>query len=248
MSRVDAEPGARLPEKGLGLALEILEQVARRDEGSTAADIARAVGASRATVYRIVNSLVRDEYLVRRADFSGFLLGARVLELAAVVDAHRRPPYAPVVEALRTETGEAVHLFGFHSAGLTILDEDPAHPLSDPATLLGDPTRSAIGHLWLIGHHDRDAPRAPRWRTRPSAEDLRAIAEAYTVRGYTEQAAMLAPDRGCLAVPVRNERAETIGALTLSTSISRLSVAARHVHALRGGADELTRLEPLSGW
>ncbi|MDY0910624.1 IclR family transcriptional regulator [Microbacterium sp. CFBP9034] len=248
MSTQGTTPGARLPEKGLGLALEILEQVARHDEGSTAADIARAVGAPRATVYRIVNSLVRDEYLVRRADFSGFLLGARVLELAAVVDAHRRPAHAPVVEQLRRETGEAVHLFGFHSAGLTILDEDARHPLSDPATLLGDPTRSAIGHLWLLGHPDRDAPRAPRWRARPSAEDLRAIAGAYTVRGYTEQVAMLSPDRGCLAVPVHNEHSEAIGALTLSTSISRLSVAARHVHALRAGADALAGLEPLRGW
>ncbi|WP_164743600.1 IclR family transcriptional regulator [Microbacterium sulfonylureivorans] len=248
MSGVDAASRARLPEKGLGLALEILEQVARHDEGSTAADIARAVGAPRATVYRVVNSLVRDEYLVRRADFSGFLLGARVLELAAVVDAHRRPAYAPVVERLRAETGEAVHLFGFHSAGLTILDEDAKHPLSDPATLLGDPTRSAIGHLWLIAHPDREAPRAPRWTARPSAEELQAIADAYTVRGYTEQVAMLSPDRGCLAVPVRNHRAETVGAVTLSTSISRLSVAARHVHALRGAAEALAGVEPLSGW
>lgn len=245
---MDAAPGARLPEKGLGLALEILEQVARHDEGSTAADIARAVGAPRATVYRIVNSLVRDEYLVRRGDFSGFLLGARVLELAAVVDAHRRPAYAPVVERLRSETGEAVHLFGFHSAGLTIIDEDARHPLSDPATLLGDPTRSAIGHLWLIDHPGRESPRAPRWTARPSPEDLRAIADAYTVRGYTEQVAMLSPDRGCLAVPVRNARAETVGAVTLSTSISRLSVAARHVHALRSAADALAGVEPLSGW
>lgn len=248
MSGVDAAPGARLPEKGLGLALEILEQVARNDEGATAADIARAVGAPRATVYRVVNSLVRDEYLVRRADFSGFLLGSRVLELAAVVDAHRRPAYAHVVERLRTETGEAVHLFGFHSAGLTILDEDPRHPLSDPATLLGDPTRSASGHLWLIGHADRDAPRAPRWRGTPSAEDLRAIADSYTVRGYTEQVAMLAPDRGCLAVPVRNAKSETVGAVTLSMQIAQLSVAARHVRALRSAAEALAGVEPLSGW
>jgi DNA-binding IclR family transcriptional regulator len=238
----------RLPEKGLGLALEILEQVARHDEGATAADLARAVGAPRATVYRVVNSLVRDEYLVRRADFSGFLLGARVLELAAVVDAHRRPAYAPVVERLRAETGEAVHLFGFHSAGLAILDEDPRHPLSDPATLLADPSRSAIGHLWLVDHPDRDAPRAPRWQARPAAADVRAIADAYTVRGYTEQVAMLVPDRGCLAVPVRNRSDETVGALTLATPISRLSVAARHVHALRGAADALAGVEPLLGW
>ena len=239
-------PAGRLPEKGLGLALEILEQVARHDQGITAADIARAVGAPRATVYRVVNSLVRDEYLVRRADFTGFLLGSRVLELAALVGAHRRPEYVPVIERLRSETGEAVHLFGFHGSGLTILDEDPAHPISDRAALLGDPTRSAIGHLWLIGHSDREIPRAPRWSVRPSAEDLRAISEAYSVRGYTEQVAMLAPDRGCLAVPICGTDAHAIGAVTLSTSISRVSVAARHVGALRSAADALAQMDALS--
>ena len=238
-------PPSRLPEKGLGLALEILEQVARHDHGVTAADIARAVGAPRATVYRVVNSLVRDEYLVRRADFSGFMLGARVLELAALVGANRRPAYSAVVDQLRRDTGEAVHLVGFHDAGLTLLDEDPDRPISDPATLLADPTRSAIGHLWLVAHTDRALPRAPRWHVRATDTDIRTIGEAYAVRGYTEQVAMLAPDRGCLAVPIRDDRTDTIGAVTLSTSISRLSLAARHVGALREAAGELGGMDAL---
>ena len=242
------ERDARLPEKGLGLALEILEQVARNDHGMTAADIARAVGAPRATVYRVVNSLVREEYLVRRADFSGFMLGARVLDLAAVVGAHARPDYAPVVDRLRAETGEAVHLFGFHRAGLTILDEDPTRPLADRDLLLADPTRSASGHLWLLAHPDRDLPRAPHWRVLPSAEELRGIQDAFAVRGYTEQVATLAPDRGCLAVPIRDERSRPLGAVTLSIALARLSVAARHVGALREAAEALARSAPLSRW
>ncbi|WP_254359767.1 IclR family transcriptional regulator [Microbacterium hominis] len=238
-----ASTGARLPEKGLGLALEILEQVARHSHGTTAADIARAVGAPRATVYRVLNSLVRDEYLVRRPDLSGFLLGARVLELAAIVDAHRRPPHADVLTTVRERTGEAVHLFGFHRAGLLIIDEDPARPLSDPATLLADPLRSAIGHLWLLDHPDRDAPRAARWQTRVSRDDVSEVTDAFSVRGYTEQAALLAPDRGCLAVPILDAHRRQVGAISLSTSIARLSVAARHIGALREAAGALAEVD-----
>ena len=62
-----------------------------------------------------------------------------------------------------------------------------------------------------------------------------AIAEVY---GYTEQMAMLAPDRGCLAVPIRDGYS-AIGAVTLSTSITRMSVAARHVNTLRDAAAAL---------
>lgn len=231
---------SRLPEKGLGLALEILEQVARDNQRASAADIARAVGAPRATVYRIVNSLVRDEYLVRRPDFSGFLLGSRVLELAAIVDAHRPPAHAGIIERVRAETGEAVHVFGFHAAGLTIIDEDPRHPLSNRTTLLDDPTRSAIGHLWLVERPGRPGvDGAPRWRVHAAADDVTAISEAYAVRGYTEQAALLSPDRGCLAVPILDERNEPIGAVSMATSIVRLSLAARHVSALRAAAGSL---------
>lgn len=229
----------RLPEKGLGLALEILEQVARHNQQSSAADIARAVGAPRATVYRIVNALVRDEYLVRRPDFSGFFLGARVLELAAVVDAHRPPAYLPIIERARAETGEAVHLFGFHDAGVRIIDEDPRHPLSDRITLLEDPARSAAGHLWLVERSSTPSPGSPRWQVSAVADDVSAIAEAYAIRGYTEQVAMLSPDRGCLAVPIRDAQRGTVGAVCLATSITRMSVAARHVNALRDAADAL---------
>ena len=248
MSGVGLAGDSRLPEKGLGLALEILEQVARDDRGASAAEIARAVGAPRATVYRVVNSLVRDEYLVRRPDFSGFLLGTRVLELAAIVGARTRPAHAGVVDRLRSETGEAVHLFAFHRAGLLVVDEDPAQPLSDPDALLADPTRSAIGHLWLVAHPDRRLPRAPCWRVDAASGDVRAIREAYAVRGYTEQVALLDSDRACLAVPIHDDAARPVGVVTLSTSISRLSVAARHVGALRGAAQALALLGTLSDW
>lgn len=237
-----------LPERGLGLALEILEQVARDHHGASAAEIARAVGAPRATVYRVVNALVRDEYLVRRADFSGFVLGTRVLELAAVVGARSRPEHADVVDRLRAETGEAVHLFAFHRTGLVVLDEDGTRPLSDRDALLGDPLRSAIGHLWLVAHPDRRMPQAPSWGSGAPTEDVRAIREAYAVRGYTEQGALLAPDRGCLAVPIHDHAARPVGAVTLSTAIGRLSVAARHVGALRDAARALAPLGSLSGW
>ena len=199
-------------------------------------------------MYRVVNSLVRDEYLVRRPDFSGFLLGTRVLELAAIVGARTRPTNAAVVDRLRSETGEAVHLFAFHRSGLLVLDEDTAQPLSDPDALLADPARSAIGHLWLVAHPDRRMPQAPSWRVDAAAGDVHAIREAYAVRGYTEQVALLSSDRGCLAVPIHDYAARPVGAVTLSTSISRLSVAARHVGALRDAARALAPIGALSDW
>lgn len=236
--------GARLPEKGLGLALDILEEVARSDRGVTAADIARAVGAPRATVYRVVNSLVRDEFLVRRPDLAGFLLGTRVLELANLVETQRRAGPSSVIARVREQTGEGIHLFGFHRAGVEIIDEDPHLPLADRETLLADPVKSAIGQLWLVDHADRVIPRAPRWIVRPSPDEIAAVTEAYAARGYTEQAALLAPDRACIAVPVSDALGVPVGAVSLSTSTSRLSTVARHLSTLRSAADELAGVVP----
>lgn len=242
MSATRSDAAGRLPERGLGLALEILEQVARGRDGLTAAEIARLVDAPRATVYRVVNSLVRDEYLVRRPDLSGFLLGARVLELATVVDAHRRPAHSDHLDRVRLATGEAVHLIGCHARGVTIIDEDPAFPISDRDTLLADPSRSAIGHLWLAEPPSQEPPpRSPHWRVSPRVADVEPICAAVAARGYAEQFGMLAPDRGCLAVPIRRE-GELVGVVSLSTPLSRLTLAARHVDTLRAAADSLASM------
>lgn len=222
---------------GLTLALEILEQVARQPRALPAADIARLVGAPRATVYRVLNTLVRDEYLVRRADFSGFMLGTRVLELAAVVDAHRTTPLRGILDSVRESTGEIVHLVAFHAAGISVLDEDPRQPVSDRETLLRDPTRSAAGHLWLSERRPDDLPSsATRWSARVTAGDVEAITAAVTARGYAEQAGLLRRDGGCLAVPVRSSDAGAVGALALATTAAGLALAARHVSTLRSAA------------
>ncbi|GAB92096.1 helix-turn-helix domain-containing protein, partial [Gordonia rhizosphera] len=65
-------------------SLQIIEVVADMGIGTTAKEIAEQLGVPPATTYRLLNSLVAEEYLVRTADLRGFALGAR---LAAMVEA-----------------------------------------------------------------------------------------------------------------------------------------------------------------
>jgi len=240
VSAADLPSIPRVSGGGIGLALELLEQIARHPSGASAADIARLVGAPRATVYRTLNALVQDEYLVRRPDFSGFMLGARVIELAAVVDAHKITPRQEILARARSRLGEAVHLLAFHDAGISVVDEDPRRPLSDRATLLADPTRSAAGHLWLAGRPPRSASStSTRWRVRAPTDDLADITAAVSARGYAEQAGLLSSGTACLAVPVKGPDDEPLGAVALATTLVGLSVAARHVPLLREAAAEL---------
>jgi len=68
-------------------ALAVLRAVAQARGGITARQLSAGLGLPPATTYRILNVLVRDEYLARLPGGRGFGLGARAAELASVVAA-----------------------------------------------------------------------------------------------------------------------------------------------------------------
>ena len=233
--RVD---GTTVPRtSNIALALEILEQVARHRTGVTANDISRTLDVPRATVYRIVNSLVQDEFLLRRPDLRGFILGSRVVELAHLVAVPTEPATAHdgVLEAIRQQTGEAIHFARFDDGAIVVVAEDPRGPISDQAAFASDPARSAIGHLLLA-----ELPVAAAASvSSATVDDIAEIAQAAAVREYTQQIGLLSPGRACIAVAVRSPDGALVGALALATSVSRISTAARHLGLLRQAAATL---------
>ena len=220
----------------IALAIEILEQVARHRTGVSANEISRTLDVPRATIYRIVNALVQDEFLLRRPDLKGFILGTRVVELAHLVAVEPASAgHETVLASLRRETGEAIHFARFIDAGIVLVDEDRRHPVSDPDGFASDPARSAIGHLLLA-----DIPvAAAAAMSSASADDIADIAEAAAVRDYIQQIGLLTPDRACIAVPVRSTDGGLLGGVALATSVSRISTAARHLGLLRQAAAAL---------
>ncbi|OMQ16780.1 hypothetical protein A7K94_0200155 [Modestobacter sp. VKM Ac-2676] len=80
--------------KAVQSALAVLECVARLGAGVTAKEVAESLGMPPATVYRLLNLLVGEEYLVRLPDLSGFALGRKVAGLAGAIArcGCRRPP------------------------------------------------------------------------------------------------------------------------------------------------------------
>jgi DNA-binding IclR family transcriptional regulator len=236
VSEARDEPAGTQPRGDrLALAFEILEIVAQRRTGISANELARTLGLHRATVYRAVNWLVQQEFLLRKSDLSGFLLGVRVVELAKVISVVDSAENRLIAE-LRRETGAAIHLARFVNERIELANEDPEHPISDPVAFGAHPERSAVGQVLLA---ELPAARAQRVAHlgRDEIEELGAAAEA---RGFAQQIGLLSADRACLAVPVRAEDGACGGAIALSTAPSRISTAARHVTALREAARELS--------
>lgn len=203
-------------------ALVVLEEVARAGPGVTARELSIRLGLPRATTYRLVNLLVKDEYLVRLPDISGFALGRKVAELAQTFGAttHARPPRAAreLIAELRGEhRGIGIHLFRYEHDRVVPIDVDPDFPLRNPSAQHARETRSAAGRLWLAHH---EAPRGD----------------------HVLQQDVLAPGYACIAVAIPDDDERLIGALCAAGRSDRRETLQSLVPRLRAVAALLAPL------
>lgn len=202
-------------------ALVVLEEVAKAGPGVTVRELVDRLALPRATVYRLVNLLVQEEYLVRLADISGLALGRKVAELAGP----RPPAGMRLSRAARESLAEvrartsplAVHLVAYEEDGPRPLDADPVVPLHDAAALARDPQRSAAGRLWLAERRDGGA-------------------------GLAVQSDALAAGWACAAIPLRAEDGALVAALCVAGPSDRMEELLAAAQALRGDAERLAAL------
>lgn len=215
---------ARQP-KAIHSALNVLEAVARLGAGATAQEISRALGLPRATAYRILNLLVQDEYLVRTPDLSGFALGAKVAQLAAVAAPPVRLTSAAraVVAAARAEVRGGVHVVLYVDGRVVVADADQDFPLSDEARLAREPARYALGRL-LIAETQT-----------PTAE----MAADLSRWGIARQIGEVTPGFGCLAVPIRDAAGQLAGAVGFAGPRHRVEEPEAVLAVLRPVAERL---------
>jgi IclR family acetate operon transcriptional repressor len=95
-----------------GLVFDLLAQ---RIDGMTLGDLTKALGASRSSVYRILNSLIAHRLVQKAGDNAAYRLGPRVLELARLISptadsASLIEVAGPLMEAASAAIGEATKL------------------------------------------------------------------------------------------------------------------------------------------
>jgi DNA-binding IclR family transcriptional regulator len=251
MAATDLPPVGRQP-NAIHNALSVLEEVARAGPGVTAKEISTALGLPPATTYRLVNQLVAEEYLVRLPDLRGFTLGRKVIELAGAVAPPRLPgPAADTLAGLRSGVRLAIHLVSYRHGRLRMLDSDPDHPPTPDGVLSRHPHASAFGKLLLAEHGD--------WRSLAGGARLRRITartiadpaaldrelDRVRVEGLARQCEELRPDRGCLAVPVRDASGTLVAGLAVSGSPDRISALEPPIlRQVRDCAADLSHLLP----
>lgn len=220
---------ARQP-RAIHSALTVLECVAALGAGVTAREISAALQLPRATTYRLLNLLVEDEYLVRTPDLTGFALGAKVTQLAAVAAPVRITTAARLVLAeTRSVLRGGVHLVVYEHGRLTVADADPDFPLSDERRLVREPARYALGRLVHLESGAQD-------------EIARSAAADLARYGATRQLGETTHGVACVARPIRDVDGRLAAAIGFSGPLRRVQDPREVLIVLRGAADRLAPL------
>ncbi|WP_028265550.1 IclR family transcriptional regulator [Arthrobacter sp. MA-N2] len=228
--------------------LRILEVVAQFGTGTTAKEITDALQMPQATAYRMLNSLVADEYLARTSDLRGFALGHAI---SGLITAATPPTVTTAARAVIAEFRHgnrfAVHLIMFRNASLRIADEDPDYPLHSVYEMLRYPHASAAGKLMLAELGDTAfPPKRPLMKLTPQTiTDLGVLEEQLVeirITGEASEINELEQGTARLALPVRLPDGSVGAAFCLSGPSERFPAICEHAEAARQLS---SRLAPL---
>jgi DNA-binding IclR family transcriptional regulator len=257
----ESVPDARYSVHSLELGLRILETFDRDavDEMSLS-EMARRIGVTRSSAFRLVHTLQRLGYLEREDETKNYRLGARVMSLGYSFLASKdiAELARPDLERLRAETRCSTHLgildgaevvyiarFAAHqpvSATIAVGARLPAH-----ATTMG---RIILAHLpdAYLNDHFGGRPLARFGPQTPGTlDELRAVLAADRRRGYALSHSNFEAGIASIAAPVYGVKGDVAAAINVSTPenaidaqrfdtvvCDALLAAARRISALTG--------------
>ncbi|MFK7963082.1 MAG: IclR family transcriptional regulator [Burkholderiaceae bacterium] len=231
----------RTPPNGSAVmrAIEILEVVIRHGESPQLAEICRAVGLPKATVYRILGTLEHAGFVAKEPGAKRYQCGHRLHEMSLQVlrQSPARSARHAILEELVEQIGETCNLTVPDQHAVTYLDRvESSWPLR-VSLKVGSTVplyASASGKLFLSGMSRRSRDRylkstpfinyTPNTLTDPTA--LNQELEQTRRRGYAHDNEEYLQGISCLAVPVRNPAGEMIAAVAAHGPVSRLNSAA----------------------
>ncbi len=222
--------------KSLSKALALLRAVGRAETPPTVAQIAVEAGVSRPTAYRLMRTLIDEDFLCQDAESGRLTIGLAVLMLAAnLLDSSRlRLEALPHLQALSNLTGERTNLAILHRNRVLYLGgfEKPTLP-----TIYSRFGKTAPAHCCSLGKamlaYQAEtvieafidaAPLTPE--TPNSITSMPRLAKELEVtrkRGYAVDREEHQLHSCCVAVPVFDGQRRIVGAIGVSgTEVKRL--------------------------
>jgi DNA-binding IclR family transcriptional regulator len=239
--------------KSLQKALAVLEAVGKADIPPRIAEVAVAVGISRPTAYRIVQTLIAEGHLVQDP-YSGRLgIGYSVLQLSArLLDSNRlRLESLPHLQRLADLAGERTNLGILHRNQVLYLAgvEKPSLP-----TIYSRFGKTAPAHCCSLGKAILAYLPSPELQRLIAAEPLRAHTpnsitsvprlleelDQTRKRGYAVDREEHVLNSNCIAAPIFDGHNRAVGAIGISSR--NYEPLIEHVPVLRHTADMISHV------
>lgn len=238
------------PIRSADRVLQVLGAVAEAPDGITARDLARELGLTVATTYRLLGTLTGRGYLVRTRA-ARYLLGRAVEHLGRAMRAQLAvtPRVREVLGALRDTARAPAYLTVFRGDEIAVAyvaDSALYRRIEQLHVGFSEAAHvTAFGKLMLSGRDERELTEyleqhglgkvAPQSVTnaavlRTQLEEVRAQQLAVEVDEYM-------PHLACIAAPVRSQSGGIVGAVSLSTTSDDFAARAHELErAVRRGA------------
>ncbi len=229
-------------------ALDVLDLVAAHARPVRFSDLLGESPYPKATLYRLLQTLVAQGMLSYDPGAGCYTLGIRLVRLAHVAwqQSSLAPIARPLLDRLSAEVGETVHLAQLDNAQGLYVDKrnarDPVRMYSQ-AGKVGPAYCTGVGKAMLAFLPETHLPgilAQQSWhrftdRTLTTPEALQADLAAIRARGHAFDNEEHEPGIICVAVPILSTGGQVLGALSVTSTTARSSLG------------DLARLAPLIG-
>lgn len=236
--------------------MALLKALASRQEPVGVNELARSIGLSPATTYRLLNSLAAEGFAEQDPATAKYQVGSEVIPLAlSYLDRrHLGHDCIPVMQELAAQSGESVNLGVLSGTFVYYVQQvEGPNPLRFGRDIgIAVPLYcSALGKL-LLAHMPEEPRRALvdrlrlDWRTPKTITErskLLAALETVAEQGYSLDLGENIENLIGMAVPVRDIRGSVVAGLSLMGPSMRLTSASRTrlLPKLRSAGDALSR-------
>ena len=230
----------------VGKALDVLDMVARHGRPVRFSDLLENAPYPKATLYRFLQTLTHQGMLSYDVDRGTYALGVRLVRLAhaAWAQSSLAPIARPFISDLATVTGETVHLAQMDQGQVLYVDKrNAAKPVEmfSQAGKVGPAYCTGVGKAMLAFMSDAEVDAAISRQsfhaftphTLATPETLRAELAAIRTRGYAFDREEHEPGIICCAAPIRARSGRVLGALSVTSTTARTSLAALEAEAAR---------------
>ena len=231
----------------VGKALDVLDMVAAAGQPVRFTELLSTSAYPKATLYRLIQTLTHQGMLSYDPDRQTYSLGVRIVRLAhtAWATSSLAPIARPYLDELSAETGETIHLAQMDNGQVLYVDKrNAAKPVEmfAQAGKVGPAYCTGVGKAMLAYVSDEALDRAIHrqsfHRFTPHTLDtpakLRAELEAIRNRGHAFDREEHEPGIICCAVPILTRTGRVIGALSVTSTTARTTIA-----ALESGAERI---------